>query len=325
MYFLTPPLIELALQHFDHLDLAQGDAFFSTFGPGNLVNATNKPHERFNDYESLLRLLRQRNQQKYEQVHKGTPFFFLPWLAFDLRNFEKALYYLDAAISEDVKNAGGDWVNLPGAQFLKLSAQPHVAERIISKIRKLLEEEINRFNQISGLSPITLEDFINKFVSVLIQDSHTRTIISAFYIFLLETTERLIELELRSTEGSSLGPIISHLFGGGLIFESLLKNRYPNKDDGNPVKVLGNVFYTNAFKNDFGQGVQTSAESLQEILDAINDNSFITAFTTTARLRNTTGHNLVWDNIFNTSVNYETLYHQIINALFYVIERNFIR
>ena len=76
MYFLTPPLVNLALQHFDHLELAQGDNFFSIFGPGNLINATNKPHERFNDYEELLELLRQRNQQKYEQVHKGTPFFF---------------------------------------------------------------------------------------------------------------------------------------------------------------------------------------------------------------------------------------------------------
>lgn len=313
------------MQHFDNLELAQGDIFFSTFGPGNIINATNKPHERFNDYEELLRLLRQRDQQKYEQIHKGTPFFFLSWLAFDLRNFEKALYYLDAAISEDVKNAGANWVDLPGAQFLKLTQQQHVAGRVIYKIRELLEIEITRFNQISGISSITLTDFINKFVSILIQDSPTRTIISAFYIFLLEKTERLIELDLRSTEGSSLGPIISHLFGGGLIFESLLKNRYPIKDDGNPVKVLGNVFYTTSFRNDFSQGIVTSAESLQEILDAINDSTFITAFTTASRLRNTTGHNLVWDNIFHESANYEKLYQQIINALFYVIERNFIR
>ncbi|MBF0378212.1 MAG: hypothetical protein HQK72_12130 [Desulfamplus sp.] len=325
MYFLTTPLVDLALQHFDHLPLAQGDNFFSTFGPGNLINATNKPHERFNDYEELLQRLRQRNQQKYEQVHKGTPFFFLSWLAFDLRNYEKALYYLDAAISEDVKNAGGNWINLPGAQFLTLTQQQHVAGRIISTIRDLLEHEINRFNQISGLAPITIAGFIDKFVSTLIQDPQTRTIVSAFYIFLLEKTERVIELNLRSTEGSSLGPIISHLFGGGLIFESLLKNRYPTKDDGTPVNVLGNVFFTTSFRNDFSQGIQTHAESLQDILDAINDDSFITAFTATARLRNTTGHNLVWDNIFNTSANYETLYQQIVNALFYVIERKFIR
>lgn len=223
MYFLTSPLVELALQHFDYLELAQGDEFFSTFGPGNIVNATNKPHERFNDYEELLRLLRQRNQQKYEQIHKGTPFFFLSWLAFDLRNFEKALYYLDAGISEDVKNAGTDWINLPGAQILKLTNHQNVAGRVIYIIKESLELEITRFNQISGLSPITITDFIDKFVSILIQDAQTRTIISALYIFLLEKTERLIELDLRSTEGSSLGPIISHLFSGGLIFESIKK------------------------------------------------------------------------------------------------------
>lgn len=325
MYFLSQPLVDLALQYFDNLDPANGDNFFSTFGPGNIIEGTNKPHERFNDYEELLRLLQQRNQLKYEQIHKGTPFFFLAWLAFDLRNFEKALYFLDAAISEDVKNYGQNWINFAGAQFLKLNEQQHVAERIILKVKDLLEDEIERFNATAGPVPITLSDFIDKFVSVLIQDPKTRTIVSAFYIFLLEKTERIIELNLRSTEGSSIGPIISHLFSGGLVFESLLKNRYPTKDNGSPVKVLGNVFNTTSFINDFGQGVQTSAESLQEIIDGINDNSFITAFTTTARLRNTTGHNLVWDNIFNTTRNYEKLYHQIVNALLFVIERKFIR
>jgi hypothetical protein len=192
-------------------------------------------------------------------------------------------------------------------------------------VKELLEEEIERFNHTAGPMPITFSDFIKKFVSILIQDKKTRTIVSAFYIFLLEKTERIIELNLRSTEGSSIGPIISHLFSGGLVFESLLKNRYPTKDDGLPVKVLGDVFKTNSFINDFGRGVQTSAESLQEIIDGINDNSSITAFTTTARLRNTTGHNLVWENIFNTTKNYEILYQQIVNALLFVIEKKFIR
>lgn len=325
MYFLTHPLVNLALHHFDQLDIADGDNFFATFGPGNIIEGKNKPHERFNDYEELLRLLQQRNRPKYEQIHKGTPFFFLSWLAFDLRNYEKALYYLDAAISEDVKNSGGNWINLPGAQFLKLNGEQHVAERIIVIIKGILEDEIERFNIISGLPPITLSDFIDKFVTVLIQDPQTRTIVSAFYIFLLEKIEREVELNLRSTEGSSIGPIISHLFSGGLIFESLLKKIYPTKDDGSPVKVLGHIFNTTVFKNEFTQGIQTFAESLIEIVNAINDDLLITAFTTTAKLRNTTGHNLVWDNIFDNSINFRKLYQQIVNALLYVIERKFIR
>jgi hypothetical protein len=325
MNFLTDLLVELALHHFDNLDVTQGDWFFSTFGPGNVVNATDRPHERFTDYESLLKLLQERNNQKYDQIHKGTPFFFLSWLAFDLRNYEKALYYLDAAISEDIRNVKADWINRPAADLLKLSTGPHVAERVIRNIRELLTRQLDRFNSVSALGSFNLESFINKFVTNFMQNSSTRTIISSFYVFLLEDTERLVELRLKSTEGGSIGPIISHLFSGGLIFESLLKNLYPNKDNGAPVKTLVDVFCTNTFQADFGKGFQTSAISLQEILNGIVDNSMLTAFSTTAKVRNTTGHNLVWDNIFDSMENYKTIMNQIVNALLFVIERKFIR
>ena len=329
MYFLSNPLIELALVHFDRLELKdkvkEGDWYFSTFGPGNIINATDRPHERFSDYETLLNLLHKRDQQKYEKIHKGTPFFFLSWLAFDLRNYEKALYYLDAAISEDVKNFGATWVNLPGAQYLKLSTQPHVAERVIKNMRELLTRHLGRFNSISFIDPINLNDFVAKFITNFMHNSSSRTIISAFYIFLLEHTERLVELRLKSTEGSSIGPIISHLFSGGLIFESILKILYPRKDNGDLVMTLGDVFYTSTFQTDFGKGFQTCALSLKKVLGGIVDNSLLTAFSTTARVRNTTGHNLVWDNIFDSISNYESIMNQIVNALLFVIERKFIR
>lgn len=150
-------------------------------------------------------------------------------------------------------------------------------------------------------------------------------IVSAFYNFILEKEERLKELALKSTEGSSLIPILAHLFSGALIFESLLKKFYLKKDDGNPIKTLGNVFHTTAFTMDFSQGVQASAESLQQILDSVHDNALVTALTTTAQLRNTTGHNLILDNVFDNATNYETLFNQVVNALFYVIEKKFIR
>lgn len=325
MNFLTDPLVQLAFHHFDELDITKGDWFFSTFGPGNLVNATDRPHERFDDYENLLCQLQQRNQQKYDQIHKGTPFFFLSWLAFDLRNYEKALYYLDVAISEDVKNAPTDWVDRPGAQFLKLSSQPHVATRVIAKIADLLTSELNRFNRISSLPAVDIDAFVARFVTNFISKPSSRTIISAFYIFLLERTERVIELRLKSTEGSSIGPIIAHLFSGGLIFESLLKNLYPLKDNGDPVNTLGNVFNTADFQIDFGTGFQTSAASLQEVLDGVTDNSLHTAFSTTARVRNTTGHNLVWDNIFSSPENYESILNQVVNALLFLVEKKFIK
>jgi hypothetical protein len=201
MYFLTDSLVQLALYYFDQLpmpDVQQEDWFFSTFCPGNLLHATDRPFERFRDYEDLLQLLRSRNPQKYELVHKGTPFFFLAWTAFDIRNYEKTLYYLDAGISEDLRNVGSDWVNRPGALFLRLTTQPHVAERVIRQIRQLLSAQIDRFNAISGLAPISNDIFIDKFVGRLMQTPPTRTIISALYVYLLEATERLSELQLRA-------------------------------------------------------------------------------------------------------------------------------
>jgi hypothetical protein len=328
MYFLTDPLVQLALQHFDQIvnpGIEEGDWYFSTFGPGNALYATDRPFERFHDYEDLLKLLQSRNHAKYEQIHKGTPFFFLAWLAYDLRNYEKTLYYLDAAISEDVKNRGDQWINYPGACFLKLSAAPHVAGRVIEKIRLLLGAQIERFNSISGLPPINTDIFIDKFVNNLMQNPSTRTIISALYVFLLEADERLIELRIKSTEGTSLGPVIAHLFSGGLIFESLLKYMYPTNDNGDPIKTLGKVFQTTAFVSDFGTGIQTSSDSLQDIVDSIRDDTYITAFSTASKLRNTTGHNLIWDNIFQSTTNYEILLNKSFDSLLYLIEKKFIR
>jgi hypothetical protein len=325
MYLLTEPLENLALYHFDAMDVDKGDWFFSTFGPGNVINATDRPHERFSDYETLLHKISLRDKTKYDQIHKGTAFYFLTWLAFDLKNYEKGLYYVDAAISEDVKNGGPNWANLPGAAFLKLEYANQVAGRVIEPIKKLLNTQIERFNGISGQQSVNINDFINKFVVPFIQDPPTRTIISAFYVYLLEFEDRLSELTLRSTQGCSIGPIISHFFNGCIIFESLLKKLYPLMDNGSSVKTLGNIFHTQAFIDDFGEGIDTHATSLQVILDNIPDDTITTAFTVTSRLRNTTGYNLIWDNIFENIEHFRLLTHQVINSLFYVIEKKFLR
>ena len=146
---------------------------------------------------------------------------------------------------------------------------------------------------------------------------------SAFYVYLLAYEDRLCELQLRSIGGGSIAPMITHLFTGGVIFESLLKHFYPNKDDGNPTKTLGDIFLTCAFTDDFVTGLSTSASSIQDILSSINDNSLHVAFSTAAKLRNTTGHNLIWDDRFANPDQYSLLFYQEINALLYLISTKF--
>ena len=133
----------------------------------------------------MLNLLRQADQTKYERMHKGTPFYLMSWLAFDLRNYEKGLFYMDSAIAEDIRKTEltadpESWKNQPGTKFLLLAGgQPHVAQRSIYRVQLALQQELARFNGISG-QPAVTPDIIRQFVTRLIEDLSKRTIVSAF-------------------------------------------------------------------------------------------------------------------------------------------------
>jgi len=326
MYFVSNTLLRHALQIFrdnDFADPQRGDWFFETFGPGNIVQTADRPYERLSDYEQLLSVLRREDIQKYDQIHKGTPFFFISWAAHDLRNFEKALFYLDAAISEDVRKDPDNWLGAPGGRLLLLEAQDHVAERYVLSLRESLEKQIERWNQAPGPAKMDVSDVTNHFVRALVKNKRNRTIVTAFYSFLAEFQDRAVELNLRSTEGGSIEPFISHLFKGGLIFESVLKHLYPKKDNGRPYGTLGDIFKTTAFKTDFVSNVRQSSNTLQSILSTANGTTLEAALSTTAMIRNATGHNLVWDDVFIAANSYQRLFEQEVNALFHIIAKRF--
>jgi hypothetical protein len=320
-------LISQALVEFSSLplnDSAQANAFFEKFGAGNALSGPNQPYERLLVYEQLLNRLLIHDFPKYQNVHKGTPFYIMAWLAFDIRNYEKALYYIDAAISEDVRIARVNWSDLPASNFLTLrNSEAQVARRTIDIIRTTLGAELSRFNAVSGMAQLTADTFVSRFVQPLLNDPPKRTIVSAFYVFLLEHSERQQELRMRSIEGGSIAPFILHLFSGTLIFESVLKHLFPTKDDGTSTQTLGDIFRTAAFQRIYPLRISTSAASLSGILAGATDNSLLTAFTTTARLRNTTGHNLIWDNSFTAPSQYQLLFHQEVNAILYIVSNSF--
>lgn len=140
----------------------------------------------------------------------------------------------------------------------------------------------------------------------------------------MEFEDREKELKFRSTEGGSIEPVLSYLFKGGLIFESLLKYLYPKKDNGiNDCKTLCDIFKTTNFKSDFISGLSSSAKSLQEIVGGISGNDLKTSFETTSKLRNTTGHNLVWDDVFNDANNFKLLFEQQVNAILFLVNKKF--
>lgn len=121
MNFVSEIELEKVKKEFDDLsphDVHKEDKFFTKLFRFIQPKNTDRQLERLNDYEELLKLLRKWNLQRYEQFHKGTPFFWAAYLFFVIRNYEKALFYLDAAIYEDIKNEPENWINLPSPLFL---------------------------------------------------------------------------------------------------------------------------------------------------------------------------------------------------------------
>jgi hypothetical protein len=333
MYFFQERLVEYAIAYFNAKDFvrpSEGDEFWGLFAPGNTVPFSDRPFERFSDYEELLRRLMDADTAKYQRMHKGTPFYYMAWLAFDLRNYEKALFFLDASISEDVRKDPVGWRQNPGARSLLLDPEGQAALRTVDAVQRVLQAELTRFNAISNLAPMDIHASWGAFVRQMLADQSQRTLISAMYVFLLESRDRWQELSLRQgSTGGSNQPFTIHLFTGGLLFESLLKYCYPVNDQGQPNKTLGGILqYTAGFKTDFAVpgGIAGSAGSLAEIHTAIQGSSSVeTAFATAAKLRNTTGHNLVWDDIFATPSQYTDLFRQLVNALLFVVAKKFVR
>jgi len=337
MYFLNEKLVEHALDMFKEMSIntkqdqiENGGKFFGLFGPGNIISFTDKPFERFSDYESLLLKMQETDKDKYQKIHKGTPFYFLAWTAFDLRNYEAGLFYLDAAISEDIKNTNEgseEWIDLPAAQFLTFKdVQANVARRVIERFINAWKEQIRRFNSASNLPPFDLDSLINGFVLALLldRDNSKRTILTALYTFVLEFEDRYTELELRSTEGGSLEPFLQHLFKGALIFESLLKHLYPASSPDK--RALGEILNgERIFKREFSitQHISTSAGTLSEIVASIQGQDILTAFTVVSKIRNTTGHNLMRDDVFSDPETYRKLFEQGMNAVFYLIQKKY--
>ena len=312
-----------AFKKLDDNNYKEHSKFFGKYGVGNTTGETiDHPFERFQEYEKLLIILKNEDERKYEKIHKGTPFFFLGWIAFDLKNYETAVFYLDAAISENIK-FNIDWLKFPSGKFLALESKgKHPWKRINDILSTKISDELNRFSKVSGLS-ISKEDFREQFIKILLQTNENHSIITAFYSYILEFEEREKELSLKSSRGGSMEPVLTYLFKGGLIFESLLKNKYKKSDSSN-FSTLKKIFSDNNFKNDFFSGVQTSARTLSEIINGISDNTLETAFNTCSKLRNTSGHNLVWNDIDDINPkNFRKLFEQQVNAIFYLIHKKF--
>ena len=301
-----------------------GDFIFQLFGPGNPLTIIHKPYERFHDYELMLSRMRAADEPRYGAIHKGTPFYFLAWTAFYMKDYEKAIFYMDAAISEDQRNFPDNWKNQPAAGFLTLSDKSNQAAKIITEnLTARLNEHFERFERIQQKAKITKDLFVAKIVTPLLDDPPARSILTAFYSFILEFEDRHEMINLRSKNKGSIEPFLLYLFKGGLIFESLLKHF--NKNDSSPN--LGAFFNNKVNRDKYGVEHRDIYErdlenKLAKIIECSNSQSGVkAAFPIAYYVRNLSGHDLKRQDEFDKADDFRCLNNQIIDALLCIVAK----
>jgi len=315
--------IERAIRDYrgrDFREPRQGTAFFELWGVGNRPDRTEKPFERFEYYKQLLSRMWIESSTKFQDIHKGTPFFFLAWTAFDLGDYDRALFFLDAAISEDARVDSDGWQGAPAYRAMRLERQGrHAAARIIPELRNRIDNQIHRFSGISEFphrSPTGVDDLVRRFVIPMLSapDSSKRNVVSALYAWIFEFEDHYVKLVLRGSIQTSVLPVLFHLFRGGLIFETLLKEHYQGH------LTLGRIFNSPGFQVDFPNvAVTTGAASWEDIHRSLVGNSLVTAFCVTSQLRNFIGHDLARIDGFGDPVRYRDFFEQEVNAILYLI------
>ena len=305
------------------------DKFFEKYGVGNDVIAPTQSLDRYNHYRSLLFTLQQADERKYTQMHKGTPLYFLGWIAFDLKNYSAAISFMTAALAEDEEKSAGEpfdtWIQNPAGKNMLLDSSGTSAARIVDELKEVVVGSVELFNTADESCSLSVENLVAGFIRPMLKDKKYE-LVASLYAWLLEYRENYKNLQIISG-AVPLEPVIIHLFKGALICETILKHYYTENMDsgrkaGQPVKTLGEFMYSSGFTSAF-PGVTLSGEtnSLQEIADRATDNTFQTTMSNTAKIRNTTGHKLLWDNPFSDPENYKKLFEQELFAIFHVVNK----
>lgn len=323
--------IDNLLPEFMATPAGDGDPLFEKYGPGNVINfPLDRPYERMKAYELLLSILRDFNPQHFTEIHKGTPYYFLSWTAFQVEDYEKAVFYLDAALSEDLRRLGSAYdiatstQTTPGIDFILLTGSGfQVALATASEVMHLIRDDINDFSNKASVT-LTKDLFIQKFIKEagLFGDSTFRTIITSLYSYILEFQSRQKQLEIRSSEGGSIEPFLTHLFKGCVIFESLLKLKPP----GDTAETLSSAIRAHNSVLGIDTSIFPSHTTFEEVVNMmirLNSQSIPypnVCFAVAYGLRNTTGHQLAWPDIFKTNPQvYEHLYKAVLGAILWTI------
>ena len=267
---------------------------------------SNSPTTQIRLWERTLGILRDSEEHRYSNLHKGTAFYFLGVASYIAEDFERALYYVDCALSEDLRLHGERWHMVPSGMFVRLDPLPENQfgrQLVHDALERLVA--LNHDLSTKGACPMTVELFRTRLVNrAMNSEPELRSVVTALLSFLLELQPRRTQLRLAPAGGSG-EPFFLHLFKGGLLFETLLKMSPRGRaiSFANPRATL-NTFLTDPTLTSqlgFAGGVKgLNAPMFDDLLARIAaDESAGLGFPARAvqaawGIRNSTGHNVAW-------------------------------
>jgi hypothetical protein len=262
---------------------------------------------------------------RYQKLHKGTPFYFLGMASYSSRDFEKALFYMDAALEEDLGIHKEKWPDNPAGKFVLLQDEsPDQAARpLVKRTREAFEQVMNAVTGLGGIG-LSTEELRNKLVRpAMTAGSGKRSAVTALLSFLLEFSSREKEISLAGRPTSTGEPFFLHLLKGAVLFETLLKTSPAGSaiQTRDPKATINTLLADPTIYSPLGfatapQGL--GAHTFDDVLKAIG-NDKTSDFTQRAvratwGVRNTTGHSMGWP--YRPDPNeYKMVYQLIAGAL----------
>jgi len=249
--------------------------------------------------EALLGRCKEVAPSEYGKLRKGTPFYWLARAAFAVRDYETAAFYIDAAVSDDLRatdDRGDDrsTTSSPAVLFFLVDDKdPKQASlALVKHLRAKIEDAIKSYSSRQGAVPLVFADIQGRFFRPAITrgSEHLRTQVTTFVSFILEWEHRSHLIELRGEQGTA-EPFFLHLFKGCVLFETLLRAKVP-RGCNTLEKVLTAVYP----QLGLATAPMIGRSDFQTIVNGLmkDDGSICSAIEQTGRIRNATGHNLGW-------------------------------
>jgi hypothetical protein len=244
-------------------------------------------------------------------------------------DYQTAIYFFDAAVTEDI-NAGADPIDnpTPATHFLMLEGEEdyQVAKELTKcaqkKVERGLEHYHSKITKNPGVSSLILNDLRKDFIYYALTSKDKpglRTLVTSFITYCIEWDFRNEHFEYEVKKGTS-EPFFLHLFRGCILFESLLKL--------NPLisprsKTLGKILQEEQITSKLEIKPIKSQRGgfvLEDIFDKLGqyDNSIDQAIQISYMARNTLGHSLGWNANVSQS-QYRKLYFIIAASCLHVI------